>query len=156
MNINKNENSKPNTELNPFNTHNNAMHNMHNVYKNLPQLMYENNAKGNALQYGGTKDKARLDAKEYVGSNSGTCKCVCPTLPKDTKSHKSNKSVRKSSNKAMPCKNGNNYYWLGIGGLIISWLIMLLIGFIVGYKMRKKRDDEQSDENHSAIKDQSL
>ncbi|MFP1691099.1 BspA family leucine-rich repeat surface protein [Gardnerella vaginalis] len=150
LNINENENPKPNTESNPFNPTNNAMH---NAYKNLPQLMYENDAKSNALPYAGTKDKARLGVKEYVGSNSGTCKCVCPTLPKDAKSHKSNKSVRKSSNKATPCKSGNNYSWLGIGGLIISWLIMLLIGFIVGYKMRKKRDDNQSYANQSAIED---
>lgn len=141
----------PKPDLN-INSNNNFVH----PFNKAPQSVNGDDAQNNELWHSEINRRARLGVKEYVGSNSGTCKCVCPTLPKDAKSHKSNKSVRKSSNKATPCKSGNNYSWLGIGGLIISWLIMLLIGFIVGYKMRKKRDDEHSDENQSAIKDQSL
>lgn len=118
-----------------------------------PQPTQGADVENNVLQRAEAENNSNFGIKKQFNSNSGTCKCVCPTLPRVTKSHKSNKSVRKSSNKAVPCKNGNNYSWLGIGGLIISWLIMLLIGFILGYKMRKKRDDEQSDENQSAIKD---
>lgn len=121
-----------------------------------PQPTQGADVENNVLQRAEAENNSNFVIKKQFNSNSGTCKCVCPTLPKDAKSHKSNKSVRKSSNKAAPCKSGNSYSWLGIGGLIISWLIMLLIGFIVGYKMRKKRDDEHSDENQSAIKDQSL
>lgn len=139
----------PKPDLN-INSNNNFVH----PFNKAPQSVKGDDVQNNKLQHSEINGRARLGVKEYVGGNSGTCKCVCPNLPKDAKSHKSNKSVRKSSNKAMPCKSGNNYSWLGIGGLIISWLIMLLIGFIVGYKMRKKRDDEQSDENQSAIKDQ--
>ena len=118
-----------------------------------PQSTQGADVQNNVLQRAEAENNSNFVIKKQFNSNSGTCKCVCPTLPRVTKSHKSNKSARKSSNKAVPCKSGNNYSWLGIGGLIISWLIMLLIGFIVGYKMRKKRDDEQSDENQSAIKD---
>ena len=141
----------PKPDLN-INSNNNFVH----PFNKAPQSVKGDDVQNNKLQHSEINGRARLGVKEYVGGNSGTCKCVCPNLPKDAKSHKSNKSVRKSSNKAVPCKSGNNYSWLGIGGLIISWLIMLLIGFIVGYKMRKKRDDEQIDENQSAIKDQSL
>lgn len=138
----------PKPDLN-INSNNNFVH----PFNKAPQSVNGDDVQNNKLQHSEINGRARLGVKEYVGSNSGTCKCVCPTLPKDAKSHKSNKSVRKSSNKATPCKSGNNYSWLGIGGLIISWLIMLLIGFIVGYKMRKKRDDEHSDENQDVIKD---
>lgn len=138
----------PKPDLN-INSNNNFVH----PFNKAPQSVNGDDAQNNELQHSEVNGRARLGVKEYVGSNSGTCKCVCPNLPKDAKSRKSNKSVRKSSNKATPCKSGNNYSWLGIGGLIISWLIMLLIGFIVGYKMRKKRDDEHSDENQSVIKD---
>lgn len=146
----------PKPDLN-INSNNNFVH----PFNKAPQSVKGDDVQNNKLQHSEINGRARLGVKEYVGSNSGTCKCVCPNLPKDAKSHKSNKSVRKSSNKAVPCKSGNNYSWLGIGGLIISWLIMLLIGFIVGYKMRKKRDDDQRDDNQSyanqsAIKDQSL
>lgn len=134
----------PKPDLN-INSNNNFVH----PFNKAPQSVKGDDVQNNELQHSEINGRARLGVKEYVGSNSGTCKCVCPTLPKDAKSHKSNKSVRKSSNKATPCKIGNNYSWLGIGGLIISWLIMLLIGFIVGYKMRKKRDDEHSEENQS-------
>lgn len=138
----------PKPDLN-INSNNNFVH----PFNKAPQSVKGDDAQNNELQHSEINRRARLGVKEYVGSNSGTCKCVCPTLPKDAKSRKSNKSVRKSSNKATPCKSGNNYSWLGIGGLIISWLIMLLIGFIVGYKMRKKRDDEHSYANQSAIED---
>ena len=141
----------PKPDLN-INSNNNFVH----PFNKAPQSVKGDDVQNNKLQHSEINGRARLGVKEYVGGNSGTCKCVCPNLPKDAKSRKFNKSVRKSSNKATPCKSGNNYSWLGIGGLIISWLIMLLIGFIVGYKMRKKRDDEQIDENQSAIKDQSL
>ncbi len=146
----------PKPDLN-INSNNNFVH----PFNKAPQSVKGDDVQNNKLQHSEINGRARLGVKEYVGGNSGTCKCVCPNLPKDAKSRKSNKSVRKSSNKATPCKSGNNYSWLGIGGLIISWLIMLLIGFIVGYKMRKKRDDNQrqdehSDENQSVIKDQSL
>ena len=141
----------PKPDLN-INSNNNFVH----PFNKAPQSVKGDDVQNNKLQHSEINGRARLGVKEYVGGNSGTCKCVCPNLPKDAKSRKSNKSVRKSSNKATPCKSGNNYSWLGIGGLIISWLIMLLIGFIVGYKMRKKRDVEQIDENQSAIKDQSL
>lgn len=138
----------PKPDLN-INSNNNFVH----PFNKAPQSVKGDDVQNNKLQHSEINRRARLGVKEYVDSNSGTCKCVCPTLPKDAKSRKSNKPVRKSSNKATPCKSGNNYSWLGIGGLIISWLIMLLIGFIVGYKMRKKRDDEHSDENQSAIED---
>lgn len=94
----------PKPDLN-INSNNNFVH----PFNKAPQSVKGDDAQNNELQHSEINRRARLGVKEYVGSNSGTCKCVCPTLPKDAKSRKSNKSVRKSSNKATPCKSGNNY-----------------------------------------------
>lgn len=144
--LNINPDSTP--DSNPFNP-------LDNVPQNAPQNPLQSNqgadVENNALRRGvanrnNRTNDANSGAQKQLNGNDGTCKCVCPTLPRDTKSHKSNKSTRKSENKATPCKSGNySWLWNGglIAGLIISWLIMLLIGFVLGYKMRKKHDEKQ-------------
>ena len=148
-----------NPDSNPFNPLDNEPDNApQNAPQNPLQSIQNDDAENNALRRGvanrnrnNLTNNANFGAQKQLNGNGETCKCVCPTSPSDANSHKSNKSTRKSENKATPCKSGN-YSWLWNGGLvaglIISWLIMLLIGFIVGYKMRKKRDEKQIvDEN---------
>lgn len=146
-----------NPDSNPFNPLDNEPD---NAPQNAPQNPLQSNqvadAENNALRRGVTNrnrnnlanrtNNANSGAQKQLNGNDGTCKCVCPTSPSDANSRKSNKSTRKSENKATPCKSGNySWLWNGglIAGLIISWLIMLLIGFVLGYKMRKKRDEKQ-------------
>lgn len=148
--LNINPDSIP--DSNPFNPLDNAPQ---NAPQNVPQNPLQSNqgadAENNALRRGvanrnNRTNDANFGAQKQLNGNDGTCKCVCPTSPSDAKSHKSNKSTRKSENKATPCKSGNySWLWNGglIAGLIVSWLIMLLIGFVLGYKMRKKRDEKQ-------------
>lgn len=148
--LNINPDSIP--DSNPFNPLDNAPQ---NAPQNVPQNPLQSNqgadAENNALRRGvanrnNRTNDANFGVQKQLNGNDGTCKCVCPTSPSDAKSHKSNKSTRKSENKATPCKSGNySWLWNGglIAGLIVSWLIMLLIGFVLGYKMRKKRDEKQ-------------
>ncbi|RFD74658.1 hypothetical protein AXE76_00015 [Gardnerella vaginalis] len=147
MNINPDLNPDSTPDSNPFNPLDNAPQ---NAPQNPLQSIQNDDAENNALRRGvanrNRTNDANFGAQKQLNGNDGTCKCVCPTSPSDANSHKSNKSTRKSENKATPCKSGN-YSWLETGGLvaglIISWLIMLLIGFVLGYKMRKKRDEKQ-------------
>lgn len=143
-----------NPDSNPFNPLDNEPD---NAPQNAPQNPLQSNqgadVENNALRRGvanrnrnNLTNNANFGAQKQLNGNGETCKCVCPTSPSDANSHKSNKSTRKSENKATPCKSGNySWLWNGglIAGLIISWLIMLLIGFVLGYKMRKKRDEKQ-------------
>ena len=150
LNINPDLTPDSNPDSNPFNPLDNAPQ---NAPQNPLQSIQNADAENNALRRGVAKrnrnnlaNDANSGAQKQLNGSDGTCKCVCPTSPSDANSRKSNKSTKKSENKATPCKSGN-YSWLWNGGLvaglIISWLIMLLIGFIVGYKMRKKRDEKQ-------------
>lgn len=148
LNINPDLNPDSTPDSNPFNPLDNAPQ---NAPQNPLQSIQNADAENNALRRGvdnrnNRTNDANFGAQKQLNGNGETCKCVCPTSPRDTKSHKSNKSTRESENKATPCKSGNySWLWNGglIAGLIISWLIMLLIGFVLGYKMRKKRDEKQ-------------
>lgn len=144
-------------DSNPFNPLDNADDNEpQNAPQNPLQSIQNDDAENSALRRGvanrnrnnraNNANNANFGAQKQLNGNGETCKCVCPTSPSDANSRKSNKSTRKSENKATPCKSGNySWLWNGglIAGLIISWLIMLLIGFVLGYKMRKKRDEKQ-------------
>lgn len=147
-----------NPDSNPFNPLDNEPD---NAPQNAPQNPLQSNqvadAENNALRRGVTNrnrnnlanrtNDANFGAQKQLNGNDGTCKCVCPTSPSDANSRDSAGSAKKSENNAASYQNGNKYSWLETGGLvaglIISWLIMLLIGFVLGYKMRKKRDEKQ-------------
>lgn len=147
-----------NPDSNPFNPLDNEPD---NAPQNAPQNPLQSNqvadAENNALRRGVTNrnrnnlanrtNNANSGAQKQLNGNDGTCKCVCPTSPSDANSRDSAGSAKKSENNAASYQNGNKYSWLETGGLvaglIISWLIMLLIGFVLGYKMRKKRDEKQ-------------
>ena len=158
-------NIHPNQNPNPFQNQNqNPSYKFEYPFQNVPQNAPQNplqsiqdaDAKNNALRraLSATRanrangaDVANSGAQKQLNGNDGTCKCVCPTSPSDANSRNSAGSAKKSENNAASYQNGNKYSWLETGGLvaglIISWLIMLLIGFVLGYKMRKKRDEKQ-------------
>lgn len=156
LNINPDLTPDSNPDSNPFNPLDNAPQ---NAPQNPLQSIQNADAENNALRRGVAKrnrnnlaNDANSGAQKQLNGNDGTCKCVCPTLPSDANSRNSAGSAKKSENNAASYQNGNKYSWLETGGLvaglIISWLIMLLIGFVLGYKMRKKRDEKQIvDEN---------
>lgn len=140
-------------DSNPFNPLDNAPQ---NAPQNPLQSIQNDDAENSALRRGVAKrnrnNNANSGAQKQLNGNDGTCKCVCPTSPSDANSRNSAGSAKKSENNAASYQNGNKYSWLETGGLvaglIISWLIMLLIGFVLGYKMRKKYDEKQIvDEN---------
>lgn len=149
-----------NPDSNPFNPLDNEPDNVpQNAPQNPLQSIQNADAENNALRRGvanrnrnNLANNANSGAQKQLNGNDGTCKCVCPTSPSDANSRNSAGSAKKSENNAASYQNGNKYSWLETGGLvaglIISWLIMLLIGFVLGYKMRKKRDEKQIvDEN---------
>lgn len=142
-----------NPDSNPFNPLDNEPDNApQNAPQNPLQSIQNDDAENNVLRRGvanrnNRTNNANSGAQKQLNGNDGTCKCVCPTSPSDANSRDSAGSAKKSENNAASYQNGNKYSWLETGGLvaglIISWLIMLLIGFVLGYKMRKKRDDKQ-------------
>lgn len=142
-----------NPDSNPFNPLDNEPDNApQNAPQNPLQSIQNDDAENNVLRRGvanrnNRTNNANSGAQKQLNGNDGICKCVCPTSPSDANSRDSAGSAKKSENNAASYQNGNKYSWLETGGLvaglIISWLIMLLIGFIVGYKMRKKRDEKQ-------------
>lgn len=144
-----------NPDSNPFNPLDNEPDNApQNAPQNPLQSIQNDDAENNALRRGvanrnrnNLTNNANFGAQKQLNGNDGTCKCVCPTSPSDANSRNSAGSAKKSENNAASYQNGNKYSWLETGGLvaglIISWLIMLLIGFVLGYKMRKKRDEKQ-------------
>lgn len=142
-----------NPDSNPFNPLDNEPDNApQNAPQNPLQSIQNDDAENNALRRGvanrnNRTNDANFGAQKQLNGNDGTCKCVCPTSPSDANSRDSAGSAKKSENNAASYQNGNKYSWLETGGLvaglIISWLIMLLIGFVLGYKMRKKRDEKQ-------------
>ena len=156
MNINPDFTPDSNPDSNPFNPLDNEPD---NAPQNPLQSIQNDDSENNALRRGVAKrnrnnlaNDANSGAQKQLNGNDGTCKCVCPTSPSDANSRNSAGSAKKSENNAASYQNGNKYSWLETGGLvaglIISWLIMLLIGFVLGYKMRKKRDEKQIvDEN---------
>ncbi len=142
-----------NPDSNPFNPLDNEPDNApQNAPQNPLQSIQNDDAENNVLRRGvanrnNRTNNANSGAQKQLNGNDGTCKCVCPTSPSDANSRDSAGSAKKSENNAASYQNGNKYSWLETGGLvaglIISWLIMLLIGFVLGYKMRKKRDEKQ-------------
>ncbi|MFP1695381.1 BspA family leucine-rich repeat surface protein [Gardnerella greenwoodii] len=144
-----------NPDSNPFNPLDNEPDNVpQNAPQNPLQSIQNADAENNALRRGvanrnrnNLANNANSGAQKQLNGNDGTCKCVCPTSPSDANSRDSAGSAKKSENNAASYQNGNKYSWLETGGLvaglIISWLIMLLIGFVLGYKMRKKHDEKQ-------------
>ena len=158
LNINPDFTPDSNPDSNPFNPLDNEPDNVpQNAPQNPLQSIQNADAENNALRRGvanrnrnnlaNRTNNANSGAQKQLNGNDGTCKCVCPTSPSDANSRNSAGSAKKSENNAASYQNGNKYSWLETGGLvaglIISWLIMLLIGFVLGYKMRKKHDEKQ-------------
>lgn len=154
LNINPDFTPDSNPDSNPFNPLDNEPQ---NAPQNPLQSIQNDDAENSALRRGvanrnrnnltNRTNNANSGAQKQLNGSDGTCKCVCPTSPSDANSRNSAGSAKKSENNAASYQNGNKYSWLETGGLvaglIISWLIMLLIGFVLGYKMRKKRDEKQ-------------